>query len=165
MSQAVLALGSNIAPAKENIDKAVAALPALGTVKEVSPYIISQPEGFANQPDFVNAVVVLETTLAPMALLKQLKALETQLGRVPTFPNGPRVIDLDILFYDDQVLFEDDDQYPLFIPHPRLHEREFVLKPLSYILPDFVHPKFQKPVYLLYRELMKKKGAPTCRIL
>ena len=165
MHQVVLALGSNIAPAKENIDKAVAALPELGTVKEVSPYIISQPEGFVNQPDFVNAVAVLETELAPMELLKKLKALETKLGRVPTFPNGPRVIDLDILFYDDQVLFEDDDQYPLFIPHPRLHEREFVLKPLSYILPDFVHPKFQKPVYQLYRELMKKKGAPSCRIL
>ncbi len=165
MSQVVLALGSNIAPAKENIDRAVAALPALGTVKEISPYIISQPEGFAQQADFINAIVILETTLAPMELLKQLKALETQLGRVPTFPNGPRVIDLDILFYEDKVLFEDDDTYPLFIPHLRLHEREFVLKPLSYLRADFVHPKFGKPIYQLYRELMKKKGVPTCRIL
>ena len=165
MSQVVLALGSNIAPAKENLDRAVAALPTIGTVKEISPYIISQPEGFANQPDFVNAVSILETTLAPMELLKKLKALDTQLGRVPTFPNGPRVIDLDILFYDDKVVFEDDDNYPLFIPHPRLHEREFVLKPLSYILPDYVHPKLGKPVYQLYRELMKKKGAPSCQIL
>ncbi len=87
------------------------------------------------------------------------------MGRKPSFTNGPRVIDLDILFYDDLVLFEDDPQYHLFLPHPRLHEREFVLKPLSYLLPDYVHPKLGKPVYRLYRELMKKKGAPTCRIL
>ena len=165
MPTAVLALGSNIAPAKENIDRAVTALSSLGTVKEVAPYIISQPEGFSAQADFINTVLILDTPYEPMPLLKKLKALETQLGRTPTFPNGPRVIDLDILFYEDKNLFEDDDQTPLFIPHPRLHEREFVLKPLSYILPDYVHPGFHKPVYQLYRELMKKKGTPSCKIL
>ncbi len=165
MPQAVLALGSNIAPAKENLDRAVAALAELGTVKEVAPYIISKPEGFSSQDDFINTVLILSTPYEPMALLKKLKALETRLGRTPTFPNGPRVIDLDILFYDDKALFEDDDQTPLFIPHPRLHEREFVLKPLSYLLPDYVHPSLHKPVYLLYRELMKKKGTPSCKIL
>ncbi|MBR4682646.1 MAG: 2-amino-4-hydroxy-6-hydroxymethyldihydropteridine diphosphokinase [Elusimicrobiaceae bacterium] len=165
MPQAVLALGSNIAPAKENIDRAVTALKELGAIKEIAPYIISKPEGFSAQEDFINTVLILSTPYEPMPLLKKLKALETQLGRTPTFPNGPRVIDLDILFYDDKALFEDDDQTPLFIPHPRLHEREFVLKPLSYILPDYVHPKFHKPVYQLYRELMKKKGTPSCKIL
>ncbi len=165
MPQAVLALGSNIAPEKENIDRAIKALSDLGTVKEVAPYIVSKPEGFAEQPDFVNTVLILSTPYEPLPLLKKLKALETRLGRKPTFRNGPRVIDLDILFYDDKVIFEDDDQYPLFVPHPRLHEREFVLKPLSYILPEYVHPKLGKPVYRLYRELMKKKGKPDCFIL
>ena len=165
MPQAVLALGSNIEPCKENLDRAVVALNELGTIKEVAPYIISKPEGFSAQADFVNTVLILDTSYEPRALLKELKALETRLGRIPSFPNGPRVIDLDILFYDDKVLFEDDDTTPLFIPHPRLHEREFVLKPLSYILPEYVHPKFHKPVYQLYRELMKKKGAPSCKIL
>ena len=165
MPQAVLALGSNIPPAKENIDHAVTALSALGTVKEISPYIISKPEGFKNQADFINAVLILSTPYAPLPLLKKLKQLEKELGRTPTFPNGPRVIDLDILFYDDKVVFEDDDDFPLFIPHPRLHEREFVLKPLSYILPEYIHPKMNKPVYRLYRELMRKKGTPECQIL
>ncbi len=165
MPQAVLALGSNIPPAKENIDRAVEALSALGTVKEIAPYIVSKPEGFTEQADFINTVLILSTPYEPMALLKKLKALESRLGRTPTFKNGPRVIDLDILFYDDQVLFQDDEKYPLFIPHPRLQEREFVLKPLSYILSDFVHPKLGKPVYRLYRELMKKKGKPDCFIL
>lgn len=164
-AQAVIALGSNIAPAKENIDRAVRALSQLGEVKAVSPYIVSQPEGFTNQADFINAVLVLHTALPPLELLKKLKTLEKELGRTPTFPNGPRVIDLDILFYNSEVLFEDDDQHPLFIPHPRLHEREFVLKPLSYILPEYIHPKLGKPIYQLYRELMKKKGTPSCRIL
>lgn len=165
MPQAVLGLGSNIAPAKEHLDKAVEALSNLGTVKEVSPYILSKPEGFANQPDFVNAVVILSTPYQPAALLRKLKALEKQLGRTPTFKNGPRVIDLDILFYDQIEFFDDDDEYMLIIPHPRLQEREFVLKPLSYLLSDYIHPKLHKPVVQLYRELMKRKGKPDCRIL
>ena len=165
MAQVILGLGSNIPPAKENIDRALAVLPSLGTVKEVAPYIISKPEGFEHQDDFVNTVAVLSTPYAPMPLLKKLKELEKSLGRTPTFKNGPRVIDLDILFYDDQEIFEDEQDYFLIVPHPRVTEREFVLKPLSYILPDFVHPTLQKPIYRLYRELMKKKGCPTCRIL
>lgn len=165
MAQVILALGSNIPPAKENIDRALAALPALGTVKEVAPFIISKPEGFEHQDDFVNTVAILSTPYAPMALLKKLKELEKQLGRTPTFKNGPRVIDLDILFYDNQEIFEDEPDYFLIVPHPRIAEREFVLKPLSYILPDYEHPTLKKPIYRLYRELMKKKGCPTCKIL
>lgn len=165
MAQVILAVGSNEGNAKENVDRAIKALAAVGTVGEVAPYILSKPEGYSHQADFVNTVLVMQTQLAPMELLKALKQLEKKLGRVPTFPNGPRVIDLDILFYDDKVLFEDTPEYTLFIPHPRLAEREFVLKPLSYIQPDFVHPQLKEPIYMLYRKLMKKKGAPTCQIL
>ena len=165
MPTAVLALGSNMGTPKNNLDRAVEALKAAGTVKEVAPYILSKPEGYTSQADFVNTVLVLDTTLEPMPLLRTIKQLEKDLGRMPTFPNGPRVIDIDILFYDDKVLFEDTPEYTLFIPHPRLHEREFVLKPLSYLLPDFIHPRLKQPVYLLYRTLMKKKGTPSCQIL
>lgn len=165
MATAILALGSNIAPAKENIDKALKALSHVGTVKEVAPYILSKPEGYTHQDDFVNTVAIVSTPFLPMPLLRRLKELEKELGRTPTFPNGPRVIDLDILFYDNLVLFEDTDDLTLCIPHPKLHEREFVLKPLSYIAPEYIHPKLGKPIYLLYRALMKKKGLPTCQIL
>lgn len=165
MAQVILAVGSNMGNPKENVDRAIQALSTVGTVVEVAPYIVSQPEGYSQQADFVNTVLVLQTQEQPMELLKKLKVLEKQLGRTPTFPNGPRVIDLDILFYDDKVIFEDTPEYTLFIPHPRIAEREFVLKPLSYILPDFVHPQAHEPIYMLYRKLMKKKGTPTCKIL
>lgn len=165
MAQVILALGSNMGTPKENLDKAVNALSAVGTVLEVAPYILSKPEGYPYQADFVNTVLVLDTSLEPMPLLRALKALEQKLGRTTTFANGPRVIDIDILFYEDRIVFEDTPEYTLFIPHPRLAEREFVLKPLSYIQPDFIHPKLNRPVYLLYRALMKKKGAPSCQIL
>lgn len=163
MPLAILGLGSNQNDPKTNIDRALAALSELGTVKEVAPYILSKPEGYDAQPDFVNTVAILSTPYRPADLLKKLKALETKLGRVPTFRDGPRVIDLDILFYDEQTIFDTDVM--LFVPHPRLHEREFVLKPLSYLRPDFVHPSIGKSITQLYRELMRKKGEPTCKIL
>ena len=165
MAQVILAVGSNQGNPKENLDRAIQALAQVGTVGEVAPYIVSKPEGYSHQADFVNTVLILQTVLEPMPLLRALKQLEKDLGRVPTFPNGPRVIDLDILFYDDKVIFEDTPEYTLFIPHPRIPEREFVLKPLSYILPEFIHPQLREPIYMLYRKLMKKKGAPTCQIL
>ncbi len=163
MALAILGLGSNQGNPKQNLDRAVEALRDLGQVKETAPYILSKPEGYDAQPDFVNTVVVLSTPYKPVDLLRKLKELESKLGRVPTFRNGPRVIDLDILFYDDQIIF--DDESMLFVPHPRLHEREFVLKPLSYLLPDYMHPKLGKTVTALYRELMRNKGVPTCKIL
>jgi 2-amino-4-hydroxy-6-hydroxymethyldihydropteridine diphosphokinase len=163
MAQVILGLGSNQGNPKENLDKAVAALAAFGTVKEVAPYILSKPEGYDAQPDFVNTVVILETTLPPTELLLELQKLEKQLGRVKTFPNGPRIIDLDILFYENQEIFDTDIM--LFVPHPRLHQREFVLKPLSYLRPDFVHPTIQKSIIQLYRDLMRNKGEATCKIL
>ena len=163
MPTAILGLGSNQGNPKENLDRAVQSLRQIGTVEEISPYIVSKPEGYDAQPDFVNAVVIFSTSDAPADLLLKLQNLEKQLGRVPTFRNGPRVIDLDILFYDDQVIFDTDVM--LFVPHPRLHEREFVLKPLSYLRPDWMHPSLHKPVIQLYRELMRNKGEATCKIL
>ena len=163
MAQVILGLGSNQDNPKENLDKAVAALSAVGTVQEVAPYILSKPEGYDAQPDFVNTVVILETAIPPAKLLLKLQEMEKQFGRVKTFPNGPRVIDLDILFYENQEILDTDVM--LFVPHPRLHQREFVLKPLSYLRPDFIHPTMQKSIVQLYRDLMRNKGEATCKIL
>jgi 2-amino-4-hydroxy-6-hydroxymethyldihydropteridine diphosphokinase len=94
------------------------------------------PVGFAEQPDFVNACALVETGLAPRALLDDLLAIEKRHGRVRAIPNGPRTLDLDIVLYGDQVI----DEPGLKVPHPRAHERMFVLQPLLDVWPDAVIP-------------------------
>jgi 2-amino-4-hydroxy-6-hydroxymethyldihydropteridine diphosphokinase len=112
------------------------------TVRKKSPVYETPPWGFTEQSAFLNQVVKVETYLEPEPLLGHLKRLETALGRVPNFQNGPRMIDIDILFFDDLIL----DTPPLVVPHPRLHERAFVLVPLNDIAPAFVHPVLKKPI-------------------
>ena len=137
-----LALGSNMGNRLSNLKNAVANFTPQLDVKKRSPVYETPPWGFKEQPAFLNQVVMAETYLEPEALLGHLKRLETVLGREPSFPNGPRLIDIDILFYDNIMV----DSPPLEIPHPRLHQRAFVLVPLNDIAPDFVHPVLGKPV-------------------
>jgi 2-amino-4-hydroxy-6-hydroxymethyldihydropteridine diphosphokinase len=101
-----------------------------------SPIYETSPWGYTDQPDFLNQVVQAETDLPPEQLLPHLKSIEVALGRAPNFRYGPRLIDLDILFYDDLVLQTPD----LIIPHPRLTKRAFVLMPLADLAPDLRHP-------------------------
>jgi 2-amino-4-hydroxy-6-hydroxymethyldihydropteridine diphosphokinase len=137
-----LALGSNMGNRKENLKEAIAALSPQLDVKAKSHVYETPPWGYENQQNFYNQVVKAQTYLEPEPLLKHLKRLETALGRKETFLYGPRVIDIDILFYDDLVL-----NTPLLtLPHPRMHERGFVLLPLMDIASDLVHPVTQKSV-------------------
>ena len=131
-----LALGSNVGNRAANLKAAIAALPPQMEVKAKSRVYETPPWGYTNQEKFLNQVVMVQTYLAPEPLLKHLKRLEVALGRVPTFQYGPRLIDLDILLYDDLVI----DSAALKIPHPHMHERGFVLLPLMDIAPDLMHP-------------------------
>jgi 2-amino-4-hydroxy-6-hydroxymethyldihydropteridine diphosphokinase len=136
MSIVYLALGSNLGDRLANLRAAVAALaPEVRVLAESSVYE-TPPWGYTDQPAFLNMALQAETDLEPLALLRHLKSLETRLGREAGFRYGPRVIDLDILFYDDRIVNEEG----LTIPHPRLHERAFVLVPLVEIAPELVHP-------------------------
>lgn len=137
-----LALGSNLGNRLANLKSAVSNLTPQMDVEERSPVYETPPWGHDDQPAFLNQVVKVETYMQPEALLGHLKRLEVVLGRKPTFQNGPRVIDIDILFYDELVL----DSPPLMIPHPRLHQRGFVLVPLNDIAPNLMHPVLGKPV-------------------
>ena len=133
---AFVALGSNLDDPERQLGVAVQALASLpGTrVLDVSGFYRTAPWGDIDQPDFVNAVVRLETTLAPMPLLDALLAIELEMGRVRTRRYGPRVIDLDLLTHGDTEI----DHPRLVLPHPRMHERAFVMWPLAELAPDLV---------------------------
>ncbi|MEW5829037.1 MAG: 2-amino-4-hydroxy-6-hydroxymethyldihydropteridine diphosphokinase [Chloroflexota bacterium] len=144
-----LALGTNLGERLANLRAAVAALSPEVRVVAESPVYETPPWGYADQPAFLNMAVEAETDLGPGALLDHLKRLETELGRVESFRYGPRRIDLDILFYDDLVL----DTPPLVVPHPRLHERAFVLVPLADLAPELVHPVLKRRVLELLSDV------------
>lgn len=141
-----LALGSNLGKRSANLKNAISNLTPQLEVKKRSPVYETPPWGFADQPAFLNQVVKAETYLEAEPLLRHLKRLEAALGRVPSFQNGPRLIDIDILFFDHIIL----DSPTITIPHPRLQERAFVLVPLADLAPDLVHPVSGKSV----RELL-----------
>lgn len=135
---ACVALGANIGEPLRQIEAAFSALTALPGTRLIarSSLYRSAPVGYADQPDFINAVAIIETTLAPHALLDALLAIERVNGRVREFPNAPRTLDLDIVLYGDLILQEPG----LTIPHARMLERAFVMLPLAEIAPDTMVP-------------------------
>lgn len=135
---AFIGLGANLGEPEAQVRTAIAALGKLPKTRLVraSSLYRSAPVGYANQPDFVNAVAEIETELGPAALLEELLKIEVRLGRARTFPNAPRTLDLDLLLYGAQIVAEPG----LTVPHPRMHERAFVLAPLAEIAPEAVVP-------------------------
>lgn len=135
---AYIALGANLGDPQAAVRQAIAALDQLPQTRllQASSLYLTAPVGLLDQPDFVNAVAAVETSLAPEALLQALLAEELQQGRVRSIANAPRTLDLDILLYGDQVL----DTPSLTVPHPRLHLRAFVLVPLAEIAPELRLP-------------------------
>jgi 2-amino-4-hydroxy-6-hydroxymethyldihydropteridine diphosphokinase len=153
---AFIALGSNLGNRRAHLDAAVQALAGLGRVSRVSSFYDTEPVGHVAQPDFLNAVAELQTTLPPQELLAALLWIEQQHGRdrgsAP--PKGPRTLDLDLLSYDAMAL----DTPSLTLPHPALAERGFVLQPLAEIAPYWRHPVSGKLVSQLLAELPGPKN-------
>ena len=151
MHIAYLSIGSNIGDRESNITNAVQKIKERGIlVYDVSPIYETEPYGVEEQPKFLNAAIKISTKFRPEELLEKLLQIEKELGRERKERWGPRTLDLDILFYDDLILNEKN----LIIPHTDMVNREFVLKPLSDIAPEVVHPVCQKTVLELYNELM-----------
>ncbi len=136
MIEAGVALGSNLGDRRNHLREALRELRALGRLRAVSPLFETEPVGLREQPPFLNAVAVLETGLGARALLQALLSIEARRGRVRREKDGPRTLDLDLLFYGDEVIRESG----LEVPHPRMHERRFVLEPLVAVAPGWRHP-------------------------
>ncbi len=137
-----LALGSNLDNRLANLKEAVASLPPQMDVKAKSHIYETPPWGYEDQPKFLNQALKVQTYLEPEPLLKHIKRLEIALGRKASFQHGPRLIDMDILFYDEIIL----NTPALTLPHPRLHERGFVLLPMMDIAPDLIHPLMHRSI-------------------
>jgi len=149
----VIALGSNLGDREMNLKTALVKMKERGMyIEKLSSFVETEPYGYTDQPKFLNAVCLVETDLSPRALLNTLLAIEREMGRVRTVKWGPRVIDLDIVFYEDLIVNEEG----LIIPHPDAHNRLFVLEPLSEIAPDLVHPVLKKTVQELLIELKQR---------
>jgi 2-amino-4-hydroxy-6-hydroxymethyldihydropteridine diphosphokinase len=151
MATVYLGLGSNLGNRQDNLDRALGFLGQRLRIEKVSSLYDTEPEGNPNQPRFLNLVCQASTNLEPTALLNLAKGIESKLGRLPHSSNAPRPIDIDILFYADQII----ETEALIIPHPRLIRRVFVLIPLAEIAPNLVHPVSGKTITELTGELQK----------
>ena len=146
MKEAYIGIGSNLGNKAENIRKAINLIEEKCKILKASPLFETEPMYYKNQDRFLNCATKIETELKPQELLAFLLSVEKKFGRVRTIKNGPRTVDLDILFYGGEIIKSNN----LIIPHPRLHERLFVLEPLKEICPDFVHPVLRKSISELY---------------
>jgi 2-amino-4-hydroxy-6-hydroxymethyldihydropteridine diphosphokinase len=164
---AIIALGSNMGDSSKVIYDSLQQLRSEGTLISTSFLYESKPKYYENQSTFLNAACLVRTTISdPNEIIFKLKEIEKKMGRKETFPNGPRLIDLDLIFFNNMTyLSPESSLFPLIIPHPRMHERAFVLKPILDINPDFQHPKLMKSIRQLWEDLSDQEKSSIKRIL
>ena len=148
-----IALGSNMGNKEENLNSAILKITnsEYSILLKKSAFIVTEPWGYEEQEDFLNGAIEIKTLLTPRELMMFLLGIENELKRERDIKWGPRTIDLDILLYDD-IISEDEE---IIIPHPRMHERDFVLEPLTQIAPYALHPVYRKRIIELLKELKK----------
>lgn len=153
MHKTILHIGSNIGDLAVNLKEGVMLIEKyIGNIIAESKLYTTQAWGLQDQNDFLNKALIIETELSAHDLLTKCQEIESEIGRVKKVKWGPRIIDIDIIFFDDLILETED----LVIPHPRMHERNFVLFPLAEIIPDWKHPILSSSV-----EQLKKHSSDT----
>ena len=146
---AFIGIGTNLGDRAQNLAEALRRMAAVAEIGECSSVYETDPVGYTDQPQFWNVVVRVATELPAVQLMKELLAIEERMGRKRTVPNAPRIIDIDILLYDDVIMSTPD----VALPHPRMAERAFVLKPLTEIAPDLTDPRTGEH----YAEMIQRK--------
>jgi len=154
MSEIFLSLGSNIIVRETWIKKAISKVSEFCQIDTISSFYYTAPEGFSNQPWFCNIVCHVLSESNPFQLLLKLKEVENSIGFTRPFLNGPRAIDIDLLFYDSLQLTVPG----LTIPHPKLNNRIFVLEPLAEVAPNFIHPTLNKSILEIYKSFKQLRG-------
>jgi len=159
---AYIGIGSNLGDKVYNCEKAVSEILRTNRHKLLakSSLFTTKPVGYTAQDSFVNGVIKIETDLEPLDLFRVLKKIESRLGRKETLHWGPRVIDLDILFFDEEEIRSEE----LRIPHPHLHERQFVLIPLAEIDCSLIHPVLKRSIAELLEDLKEDQGVEKLQL-
>lgn len=146
MNTTYLLLGSNMGNSKTQLVKAVRNIEKkIGSVTRLSTLYSTAAWGNTRQPDFLNQVIIVETELTASQTMQIILQIEKQMGRIRTVKNAPRIIDIDILFFNKEII----DQKQLIIPHPQIQNRRFVLVPLNQLSPNLLHPVLKKSVHQL----------------
>ena len=153
MAKVYLGIGSNIGDKEANCRRVIEQLSRAEDVEVIraSSFYLTEPIGGPPQNDYLNGILEIRTGLSPGNCLEVFKRIEGDMGRKPSGKDHPRAIDVDILLYDDKVQYTKD----LEIPHPRMHEREFVLRGMMELAPDLIHPVFNRTIGELWKSLKK----------
>ncbi|MEK7673356.1 MAG: 2-amino-4-hydroxy-6-hydroxymethyldihydropteridine diphosphokinase [Patescibacteria group bacterium] len=149
MNKVYIALGTNLGDRQKNLETALEELAEFTKILKKSSVYDTEPVGYTDQGNFLNMAVEAETELTPVELMFRMQEVEHKMGRIREIENGPRIIDLDLLFYENKIL----NQKNLRVPHQKLHLRSFVLDPMLEIAPDYIHPELNKSIKTLKSEL------------
>lgn len=147
MNKTYLLLGSNMGNSKMRLSKAISLIhKQIGKTLRQSSLYTTAAWGNTKQPDFLNQVIIIETKLSAEQTMQSILSIEKKMGRIRTVKNAPRIIDIDILFFNKEIILQDD----LIIPHPQIKNRRFVLVPLNELSPNFKHPVLKKTIHKLF---------------
>lgn len=147
MNKTYLLLGSNLGNSKTRLSKAIINIEKkIGNVTRQSDLYSTAAWGNNNQPDFLNQVIIVETSLTAIQTMQTILQIEKKMGRLRTLKNAPRIIDIDILFFNKEIIQQDQ----LIVPHPQLQNRRFVLVPLNQLSPNFRHPVLKSTIHQLF---------------